>query len=168
VYSVFGGMHGVFAALYRRAADVMNQHHAAVPRQPDPLAEIADLALAYRQGALAQRDLYGLYLERAVPTFHPSDADIAYAMQAHHRAQEAFVRACATDARDRDSRHTAPAALTRQAWALLHGLASLEIGGMLGPPEEAEATWCVAIDAMLRGMFPTRTAPASNRAGRLR
>jgi AcrR family transcriptional regulator len=150
VYSVFGGMTGVLGALYRRAADVMNQHHEAVPRQDDPLAEIAELAFAYRRGALAQRDLYGLYLERAVPSFCPSDDDIAYAMRAHTRAQEAFGRACAAFAPASD-----PAFLTRQAWALLHGLSSLEIGGLLGGADEADTTWRAALDAMLRGLFPS-------------
>jgi AcrR family transcriptional regulator len=153
VYSVFGGMTGVLSALYRRAADVMNQHHEAVPRQDDPLAEIAELALAYRRGALAQRDLYGLYLERAVPSFCPSDDDVAYAMRAHNRAREAFGRACAAFAPASD-----PAFLTLQAWALLHGLSSLEIGGMLGSADEAETTWRAALDAMLRGLFPSGTA----------
>ncbi|HZC71866.1 MAG TPA: TetR/AcrR family transcriptional regulator [Jatrophihabitans sp.] len=149
VYSVFGGMPGVLGALYRRAADVMNEHHEAVPRQEDPLAEIVELAFAYRAGALAQRDLYGLYLERAVPTFCPSDEDVAYAVRAHLRARQAFERACA------DQPGVDPARATIQMWALLHGLCSLEIGGMLaGMDGDVEAVWQNAVNSMLRGLFP--------------
>jgi hypothetical protein len=38
-------------------------------------------------------------------------------------------------------------------WALVHGLASLELGGALGAPADAEALWCDAVSALVRAFM---------------
>jgi hypothetical protein len=50
-----------------------------------------------------------------------------------------------------------PVMLTNELWAVVHGLASLELLGCLGPPQAAEESWRHVISAMLAGLRP---APA--------
>lgn len=150
IYSLFGGMPGVIAALFRHGVEAMVTLHERVRRRPDARAEIIALALAYRQGALEQRDLYGLMFERAVPSFRPDEAEITYAMRSLGRVQQAVERAVVQYGSSRDPGQTA-----RQLWAVVHGLASLELRGVFGPPAHAEAVWRDTIAAVLAGLFPT-------------
>src|SRR6476661_4563994 len=69
VYSLFGDMRGLLAELFRRGCETMVRLHERVPVNPDPLAVIGELALAYRHAALEQRELYGLMFERAATGF---------------------------------------------------------------------------------------------------
>src|SRR5262245_30606737 len=62
VYSLFGDKNGLMKALYHEAAETMRRHHEAVPEGDDPVADIVELALAYRAAALEQPDLYWLFI----------------------------------------------------------------------------------------------------------
>lgn len=44
-----------------------------------------------------------------------------------------------------------PEAIALQLWGLVHGLASLEAQGYLGPPGHAEARWRDAITSAVAG-----------------
>jgi AcrR family transcriptional regulator len=148
VYSVFGDKRGLLRALFRRAATTMTRYHEAVPVRADPVEEIVELALAYRTGALAEADLYGLlYLGRELPDLAPDPDDIAVAYGSFDRVLSAVTR-CAETGRlgGRDPRD-----VTRQLWALVHGLASLELLGLLGDPEAAARHWTDAVDAAMAG-----------------
>src|SRR5262245_38954576 len=52
VYSLFDDKDGLLRALSVDVAETMRRHHEAVPEHPDPVAEIVELALAYRAAAL--------------------------------------------------------------------------------------------------------------------
>jgi hypothetical protein len=134
----------------------MVRRHEEVPRDQDPHAEIMALALAYRRGALEQRELYGLMFERAVPSFRPDEQDIRYAMRSLDRVQDAVTRAIGPHRRSRD-----PHTVTVRLWAVVHGLASLELRGALltlSRPPPAGTTRSPAVTA---GLFPgiLRRAP---------
>lgn len=148
VYSLFGDMRGLLAALYRRGFETMAQLHEEVPRQDDPLAEILCLAMAYRRAALEQRELYGLMFERTVPSFSPDGEDIVFAMRSLERVQDAVARAIGPG-QGRD-----PRTVALQMWAVVHGLASLELKGVYGEPEAAVSCWHEAVSAMTAGLFP--------------
>ncbi len=47
---------------------------------------------------------------------------------------------------------TDPFEIANRGWALVHGLASLELMGCLGPPDAAEATWRGALEIMEAGL----------------
>ena len=153
VYSLFGDMRGLLGELFRRESETMVRLHEAVPRQANPIAEILALALAYRQGALEHPELYGLMFERAVPAFCPDDDDIAYAMRSLARVEDAVTRALRERRRRRD-----PHQVTLQLWAVVHGLASLELRGALGDPATAEASWRDTVAAVTTGLFAERKA----------
>jgi AcrR family transcriptional regulator len=151
VYSLFGDMRGLIGELCRRESETMVRLHEAVPRQANPVAEIRALALAYRQAALEYPELYRLMFERAVPVFSPSDDDVAYAMRSMARVEDAVTRALRQHRRRRDPRQ-----VTLQLWAVVHGLASLELRGALGDPASAEASWRDTIAAVTAGLFAER------------
>jgi AcrR family transcriptional regulator len=147
VYSLFGDKPGLCRALFHEAAETMRRHHEAVPVSDDPIAEIAQLALAYRAGALEQPNLYDLYLGRGVPGLQPTPADMALAFRSFERVLEALGRAAAAGRLGGRE----PERVGRQMWGLVHGLASLELLGYLGDAEAAGARWRDAVGAALAG-----------------
>src|SRR5215475_1257673 len=146
VYSLFGDMRGLLAALFCRGFETMVRLHEQVPVNRDPLAEIEQLALAYRQGAIEQRELYGLMFERAAPGFEPDKQDIAFAERSLERVRQAVRRAIGRRRMD-------ATVVSHQLWALVHGLASLELRGVLGPEQDAEPIWRSSVNAFAYGLF---------------
>jgi len=150
VYSLFGSMDGLLTELFRRGAETLVKRHEQVPRCGDAAAEILPLASAYRRAALEAPDFYRLVFERAVPSFHAGDHDTAYVFRGLQRVQDAVERALAQRRLgDRD-----PVRVTRSLWVCVHGLASLELRGMLGPPADADAAWHDTITALVAGLLP--------------
>jgi AcrR family transcriptional regulator len=147
IYSLFGSKDGLLTAMYRRAAETFNRIHQAVPVQPDPLDELVPLGLAYRQSALEEPHLYGLLFGGAVPGFRPSEEDMRLAQRSQVRVVDTLERAAKAGQITRD-----PWKIADEGWGLVHGLASLELMGCLGPPEAAEATWLGALRTMLAGL----------------
>lgn len=146
VYSLFGDKNGLMKALYYEAAETMRRHHEAVPEKDDPVAEIPELALAYRAAALERPNLYALFLG-AVETRNPDAEIVALAFRSHERVLNSIQRAIDTGrfpGRD-------PMDYGLQLWAVVHGLASLELKGLLGGDEKARRRWLAAITAVLTG-----------------
>ena len=146
IYSLFGSKEGLLTALFRRAADTFIRIHEAVPVQDDPLDEMVPLGLAYRQSALEEPHLYGM-LFGTVPGFRPTEEDRRYAKRSLERVLDTIRRATERGMLTRD-----PMAIADEGWGLVHGLASLELIGCLGPPEQAEATWLGALRTMEAGL----------------
>jgi len=147
VYSVFGSKDGLLRALFREAAETMRRHHEGVPVRDDPVAELLDLALAYRAAAWEQPNLYDLYLGRAVPGLRLTADDIALAYRSFERVLATLER-CADAGLlgGRDPQHVG-----RQMWAVVHGLASLELHGFLGDRTQATDRWRDATAAAMAG-----------------
>jgi AcrR family transcriptional regulator len=163
VYSLFGDREGLMRELFREAAETMRRYHEAVPVRDDPIAEVVELAAAYRAGAAEQPNLYGLYLGWADPQLRLGDHDVALAFRSADRVLDALERAAAAGllgGRD-------PKAVGLQMWALVHGLASLELHGYLGPESQATDRWEDAVRSVLAGYgLPTtlaRTGPTGAR-----
>ena len=147
VYSLFGDKDGLLRALFHEAAETMRRHHEAVAVSADPIAEIAELARAYRAGAREQPNLYDLYLGRAAPDVQPTAADVALAFRSMERVLDALRRAELAGRLG----GRAPELVGRQLWALVHGLASLELHGFLGDEPAATQRWADAIGSALVG-----------------
>jgi AcrR family transcriptional regulator len=149
VYSLFGDKDGLLRALFVVAAEAMRRHHEAVPAGQDPVAEIWPLALAYRTGALEQASLYEFYLGGVPSTARPAPTaqDRALSWRSFERVLDT-VRRCVACGRfpGRD-----PHGVTMELWALVHGLASLELRGFLGGHDDALARWRDAIGDAVRG-----------------
>lgn len=145
VYSLFGDKQGLLRGLYHDAAESMRRQHEEVPESEDPLEEITALALGYRQAALQHPHAYVLFMGM-VPGFDATRADRDLATRSLRRVLAAlarFVDAGVFPNRD-------PRAMGMQLWAMVHGLATLELQGHLGSPTQAEQRWREAIDVHVR------------------
>lgn len=146
VYSLFGGKEGLLYAMYREMGDTLTRLHAAVPEQSDIVSELVALCLAYRQGVRRYPMLYPL-LFGAVPGFVPRAEDRA-------EARRSFVRVLSTLRRG-IAEGLFPGRKAEdigyELWALVHGLASLEIKGALGTAKQAERRWLDATTNMVTG-----------------
>jgi AcrR family transcriptional regulator len=148
VYSIFGDKSGLLRVLFHQIAATMTRYHEDVPVLTDSVQEILELALAYRRGALQEANLYQhLYLGTAFPEFVPDAADLAVAYRSFDRVLAALQRCAGAG---RLGNHD-PAAVTHQMWALVHGLASLELMGFLGDPDKAIRHWTDAVAAAMSG-----------------
>jgi AcrR family transcriptional regulator len=132
IYSLFSGLPELISVLCRRSTEAMVRHHEAVPVTDDPSSEFAALALAYRSAAHEQADLYEMLY---TPTAAEDGSVPEYPQQVQRtvgRVQDTIRRAIAAGQLPPvDSR-----ALSQGLWALVHGLTSLELRGVLGTPEE--------------------------------
>src|SRR6185436_158154 len=100
---------------------------------------------AFRAAAREQPFLYSLFVGNQ--EVRPTEEDLALALRSFHRVQDAIGRAIACGlfaGRDQE-------AVGRQLWAVVHGLASLELAGCLGDEEQAAAHWRELTDATMRG-----------------
>jgi len=160
IYSLFGGMPGVLQELFRLGAEDMAARHEAVPRQEDAAQEIWPLALAYRAGALARPESFLLSYGRTGLQFPAPDEVVAQLWRCYERVFDAVRRGL--DQRglvDRD-----PHQITAGLWATVHGHASLELLGMLGPRAAAELVWRGTIESLVAATFPGPPVPVSRRA----
>jgi AcrR family transcriptional regulator len=146
IYSLFGSKHGLLSAIFEEVGEALSTLHDAVPRRDDPLMEIVELAFAYRNGARLQPELYTLVFS-GMPGFTPTP-------EQEMRARRGYLRVLDAIERSRGRGHFPGRAVDdvgRELWALVHGLASLELPGALGDPAEAERLWRDAVTTMLRG-----------------
>jgi AcrR family transcriptional regulator len=147
VYSLFGDKEGLLRALFNDITESMRRHHDAVPVRDDPVGEIAELAFAYRAAAREHAALYPLYLGRAPHNLRPTAEDIAGAFASQERVLDAVRRAVGSGRFPGRE----PEAIVAQLWALVHGLASIELCGYLGDEQQAAHHWHDAVAAALGG-----------------
>jgi hypothetical protein len=141
-------------ALYRVAADGMRRHIDAVPNDPDPARELDALAAAYRAWALENPALYNFFIVGG-PEMRPNEQDMAYGFRTFQRLGTAIGRAAEAGmfpGRDLES-------VGRQLWAVVHGLASLELAGALGDREEAGQRWRDLLASLRAGYREPLPAP---------
>lgn len=146
VYSLFGGKEGLLSAMYREMGSTLTRLHAVVPEQGDVIKELIELCFAYRNGVRRYPMLYPL-LFGDVPGFVPTAHDRA-------EARRGFFRVLSTLRRG-TSEGLFPGRTAEdmgyELWALVHGLASLEIKGALGRPKQAERRWLDATSTLIAG-----------------
>ena len=121
VYTRFGGRTGLLDALYERAFDLMREALLDVPPETeDGLADLLEVALAYRRFALENPARYALMYERSVHDFDP-DPELRKAVVA-----TTFVMFV-----DKIRRVSEPGADLQQfgylLWTSMHGLVSVEL-----------------------------------------
>jgi AcrR family transcriptional regulator len=146
LYEYFSGKEAIAEALFiagfRELARTMGQ-----VTEPDPVRQVRALGIAYRAFAIAHPQEYSLMFSRPIPEFQPSSEDLAIATTAFAPLQHAFEEGIAAGViRAMEARTGATA-----AWAFLHGLVSLELGGMGGPSPEHP----VPPERVVPGHFPS-------------
>lgn len=160
VYTVFGDKDGLLRALSEDIAETMRRHHEDIPERDDPIAEIIELALGYRAAALEKPNLYGVYFEEVRINADPNDPLFALVYRSFERVLRTIRRCMAAGmfpGRDEF-------AVGRLLYALVHGLASLELRGILGGPDSARWVWCSSVEAALVGLQHPPSLRASQAA----
>lgn len=147
IYSLFGDKRGLLQALHHEAAALMTRTHHEVEARDDLVAEMVDLGLAYRRAAMEDPHTFRL-LMGGTPGFEPDPDDVRLGRQAFSRVIETLDRLASAD---RLGGRTAERAGT-QMWALVHGLTSLELLGVLEAHGDPEAFWREAVETLLRGL----------------
>jgi hypothetical protein len=126
----------------------MVRHHEAVPVTDDPISELLPLALAYRSAALEQADLCEMIY---TPTMTDGRTAAEYPRQVQRtigRVQDTIRRAIlAGQLRPIDDHD-----LFQGLWAIVHGLTSLELRGVLGTSEQSDRIWRETITTHVRGL----------------
>ena len=150
VYTLFGGKSGLADALYgegfRRLGEAGRRALEHAPPPPDPERLVA-IGRAYRGFALQEPALFSVMFGRAIPDFTPR-------RETRERSREStfgHVVSTAQECLDAGTLVGLPAEdLARECWVTVHGLASLEVAGLLmaaDPEAFSEAALRVPVDA---------------------
>lgn len=146
VYTLYGGKDGLLEALYLDAfaglAGALDRSTSSLK----PRARLVAMVEAYRRYALAHPDRYGVMFGEAGAGFRPSLDARRYAWSTFSALKQALA--------DHLGRAAAPDTIevrTRVLWAAMHGTVSLELRGLLGAPDMAQAVYDRAVDDLLAG-----------------
>lgn len=150
IYALFGSKLGVVRAMFRAGFEHLAVRLLEVSEQ-DPLPRIHALGNAYRRAALEHPHLYQVMFACPVPGFVPNADDAALCTSTLMVLHEAVESAVATGAMRGEAEPQ-----TVGLWAVVHGLASLELVGQLGPPAKADIVWNTTVSAAIAGLTIAR------------
>jgi AcrR family transcriptional regulator len=160
VYTAFGGKEGLITALFEEAFNRLEAAQRAVPRDPEPILWLANLARAYRSFALGNPSYYSLMISATLPVpaalrhEKPSENEpAARGIPGHPSYQMLFEGVEACIAEGTFAANADPNIVADAMWATVHGLCSLELAGFHASAEAAEKRFNVTTDAILRGLL---------------
>jgi AcrR family transcriptional regulator len=146
VYTYFGGMDDLVRAMVREGFTMLNDRMSAVAETGDPASDVAALGLAYRRNALEHRHLYGVMFGGSnLAGFRLTDEDRQHGRYTLEILVKAVARCMAA------GRFSAGDAelVAHQMWIAVHGLVTLELGGYLLEPYDADTCF----DAQIRSLL---------------
>lgn len=130
VYTLFGGRDGLLRAVVEEGFRRFAAHLAAAPTSTDPAADLLALGLAYRRSALDAPHFYRVMFGGT----HAGGApDEALGRPTFAVLKAAVSRLLREDGTTAGGAH----AVSLRLWALVHGMVSLELAGLL-PGEETQ------------------------------
>ena len=148
VYTYFGGMDDLVRAMVHEGFARLNSALTATADSGDPVADVVRLGRIYRENALRHRHLYAvMFGGSAMAGFSLTDEDRGhglYTLDLLVTAVERCVRAGRFRAGD-------PALMAHQLWMSVHGIVTLEIGGYLFEPYDADACFDAQVCTLLVG-----------------
>jgi AcrR family transcriptional regulator len=147
VYSLFGGKPALMREVYREAFRRFSEHLATVRATDDPVEDLVQLGLAYRNSARSDPHLYSIMFTRVVPEFSP-DAETATESRASFEPLLEMVQRAVRTGVFVDA---PPERIALSLWGLVHGLMSLELGGNLPEGLDVADSFEPAVRAVLTG-----------------
>jgi AcrR family transcriptional regulator len=138
LYTLFGGMPGLFREVVREGFLRFDRHVAEVPATDDPVADCFAQGFAYREWALRHPHLYRLMfgLTGTASAVNVGwDITVAGTSAGIPEARAAFDRLVGAVDRMRQAgriREVDPVAATGQIWSATHGYVLLEAAGYFG------------------------------------
>lgn len=135
IYTHFGSIDGLVAAVVDEGFARLADHLRAVPRDGDPLTVLLHLAAAYRHNALQNRHLYTVMFSTAATGGGPAEVT-----RHRHDTFDVLV-AAAQSAMDAGLlRLDSAESVAGQLWSALHGYVMLELAGFMRPEHDTETT----------------------------
>lgn len=148
VYTYFGGMDDLVRAMVHEGFMRLSERMTAVGTSDDPVADIVALGYAYRENALQHRHLYAaMFGSSSLGGFSLTDEDRQHGRYTLEIVVEAVRRSIAAGR----LREGDPQVAAHQMWIALHGLVTLEIGGYLVEPYDADACFDMQVRGLLLG-----------------
>ncbi|BFV60898.1 TetR/AcrR family transcriptional regulator [Kitasatospora sp. CMC57] len=163
VYTHFGGKGDLVRAMVREGFSYLNRSLTEVEGTADPVADIGALGWAYRRNAREHWHLYSVMFGGSVLSgFSLTDDDRQHGRYTLETLVAAVARCMAADRLSPGD----PQAVAHQLWIALHGLVTLEFGGYLVPPYDADACFEAQVSGLLIGAGgePTATLASMARA----
>ncbi len=150
VDELFGGKPGLIRALFVEGFARLAGDLDAVATTGDPEADLVAMAMAFRRFALCHPHLFEVVFSRPFAEFRPTPADRAAASSIHSAVMARVWALCGPDTPPADVKDAAIA-----MFALVQGLAELELAGILGSgPDSIERRWRRAVLAAAHGFAP--------------
>jgi AcrR family transcriptional regulator len=154
VYELFGDKAGVVRELFFEGFRQLGTELSALPETADPVADLWNLASAYRRFVRAHRALAEVMFSRPFTDFSPGPEELA-ATSSVRVLIVGRVRRCIDAGRLRGDETDVAHVLV----ALIQGMAFAEAAGRFGTSTDAiERRWRLGIGAALNG-FGVRSAP---------
>ncbi|HEV7759338.1 MAG TPA: WHG domain-containing protein [Acidimicrobiales bacterium] len=136
VYTHFDGMDDLRRAVRAEGFDRLAHHLGGVEATDDPVADIIVLGWAYHVNATTNPNLYRvMFMERVVDDV-PGGID--HADRIDHSTFAMLVNGVARCLEAGRFHPAEPLALANQLWAVSHGVAALELAGILDPDEAVD------------------------------
>ncbi|EAP97001.1 possible transcriptional regulatory protein (probably tetr-family protein) [Janibacter sp. HTCC2649] len=147
VYTHFGSMTDLVRAVVAEGFHQLDLHLEDLPITNDPRADLVAVARAYRANGLENPQLYAVMFGGIADDTSPlTPEDRRVGENSLTKLLEATKRAVAAGLLPEESHQWEHA---RRLWAVGHGFVSLELAGLLGSPERAEASFLAVVDALL-------------------
>jgi AcrR family transcriptional regulator len=147
VYTHFGSMTDLVRAVVAEGFRQLDLHLDDLPVTNDPRADLVAVARAYRANGLENPQLYAVMFGGIAGDTSPlTPEDRRVGENSLTTLLEATQRAVAAGLLPREGHRWEHA---RRMWAVAHGFVSLELAGLLGSPERAEASFLAVVDALL-------------------
>ena len=155
VYTHFGGMPALVKEIVTEGFTRLDAHQASVPHTDDPVADLYDLAMAYRANALQNPHLYTVMFGAAsLKGFQLTEDDLEIGRNTFGVLVGFVARAIESGQLRRDD----PARVAAQVWTAMHGYVMLELAGLHLPPDNP-------VEDVLKPLLATLLAGLSPRDG---
>jgi AcrR family transcriptional regulator len=148
LYTYFGGMDDLVRAMVHEGFARLNSVLTATADSEDPVADVVRLGRIYRENALRHRHLYAvMFGGSALAGFSLTDEDRGHGLYTLDLLVTAVERCMAVGR----FRAGDAALMAHQLWMSVHGIVTLEIGGYLFEPYDADACFDAQVCTLLVG-----------------
>jgi AcrR family transcriptional regulator len=148
VYSHFGGMSGLVREVVIEGFARMDHYLGSVEFTDDPVTDMSTIGRAYRRNALANPHLYAVMFGGAsLAGFSLSESDRQYGKYTLTPVI-ACAHRCIESSRFRPGD---PGLIAHQMWIGTHGLVTLELGGYLLEPFDADRAFEAQLVSLMVG-----------------
>jgi AcrR family transcriptional regulator len=142
IYTHFGGMDGLFDALYRYSFEGLTQVFNDQSDEKDPFLRIEKMAIAYRDYAVREPSLYNVMFGDLGRAWQAPVASRREAWKSFEALRDA-IRTCLPRARAAEGNE-----ITYILWATMHGVVSLDLRKLLGTAKEGEKLYRSAVTSI--------------------